>query len=411
MEAKDRYFLAALWLLLWPLAALAQPDSLIVTDADIRNGAERMEVYLPLLEGKAVAVVANQTSMVNQTHLVDTLLARKVNLVKVFAPEHGFRGTADAGEHVKNDADAQTGLPLVSLYGSNKKPKPEMLTGIDMIVFDMQDVGARFYTYISTMHYVMEACAEQGIRMMVLDRPNPHGYYVDGPVLNLKYKSFIGMHEVPTIHGMTIGEYAQMLNGERMLAAGRQCDLTVITAEGYNHNLRYQVPVRPSPNLPNMSAINLYPSLCFFEGTEVSVGRGTEFPFQVYGHPDFGGKDFIFTPISRPGAKHPKLRGQDCNGIDLRTFGSEEMASLGRINLQWLIDGYKSAQDKEKFWLSNGFFNLLAGNSILKQQIIDGWTEEEIRKSWADELTAFKAIRAKYLLYPDFEGQPQAPEK
>ena len=278
-----------------------------------------------------------------------------------------------------------------------------MLANIDVVVFDMQDVGARFYTYISTMHYVMEACAEQDKKMLVLDRPNPHGYYVDGPVLNKKYKSFIGMHSVPVIHGMTIGEYARMLNGERWLNAGRQCDLTVITAEEYNHNIRYQVPIKPSPNLPNMKAINLYPSLCFFEGTVVSVGRGTELPFQIYGHPDFTTSEYFFTPISRPGAKHPKLRGQECRGSNLAEFGGTEMNTLGRLNFAWLIDGYQMAPNKDKFWLSNGFFNLLAGNSILKQQIIDGLSEEEIRKTWADDLEAFKAIRAKYLLYPDFE--------
>lgn len=403
MEAKDRYFLAALVLFLLPALCVAQLDSLVKTDAEIRHGAERMEVYLPLLEGKRVAIVANQTSIINGVHLVDTLLAREVNITKVLAPEHGFRGTADAGEHVKNATDTKTGLPLISLYGSNKKPSAEMLADVDIVLFDMQDVGARFYTYISTMHYVMESCAEHNKVMLVFDRPNPHGYYVDGPILNPKYKSFIGVHPVPVIHGMTIGEYARMINGEGWLDAERKCDVTIIPAEGYHHRVRYQVPIKPSPNLPNMEAINLYPSLCFFEGTVVSVGRGTEAPFQIYGHPDFPTSNFLFTPISRAGAKHPKLRGQECNGYKLTEFGREEMPMLGRLNLQWLLDGYQAAANKDKFFLSNGFFNLLAGNSILKQQVIDGLTEDEIRRSWADDLAAFKAIRSKYLLYQDFE--------
>lgn len=368
-------------------------------------GAERFDQYLEKLKGKNVGMVVNQTSLVGtpykETHLVDSLLKLKIPVKKILTPEHGFRGTADAGEKVKSGVDEKTGLPIVSLYGNNKKPTPENLSDLDVLVFDIQDVGARFYTYISTLHYVMEACAENGKELIVLDRPNPNGFYIDGPVLDTAYHSFVGMHPVPVVHGMTIGEYAKMLNGEKWLKNGVQCKLTVIPCENYDHNMLYKVRVKPSPNLPNMTAMYLYPSLCFFEGTPVSVGRGTDKPFQIIGHPDYTTHNFSFTPQSVEGAKEPPLKDKLCYGIDLSTLQRDYLTKKKSLNLEWLIEFYQKFPNKEKFFTP--FFTKLAGTPELQKQIEDGKTEAEIRSSWMLDLEQFKNIRRKYLLYKDFE--------
>ena len=373
------------------------------TTLELKVGAAQLDKYLPNLQNKSIALLVNQTSTIGETHLVDVLLEKGINVKKIFAPEHGFRGEADAGEQVKDGKDTKTGIPLISLYGKNKKPSPQHLSGIDIVVFDIQDVGARFYTYISSMSYVMEACAENNIDFMVLDRPNPNGHYVDGPVLQKDYQSFIGLHEIPVVHGMTVGEYAKMVNGEDWLKNGVTCNLTVIKCENYDHKTFYELPIKPSPNLPNIRSIYLYPSLCFFEGTEVSAGRGTQKQFQIYGHPEFRKGDYFFTPISRPGAKYPKHEGKTCNGVDLSGFPLEEFQTDGRLNLRFLIHFYKNFENKDAFFLKNKFFDKLAGNSTLRWQIIKGKGEEEIRESWQKDLVTFKKIRKKYLLYQDFE--------
>jgi uncharacterized protein YbbC (DUF1343 family) len=367
----------------------------------IKTGAERTGLYLDLLKGKNVAVVANQTSILEKrnikkeksefVHLVDSLLSLGINVKKVFAPEHGFRGKADAGEVVKDGFDTKTGLSIISLYGKNKKPSAKQLKDIDVVVFDIQDVGARFYTYISSLHYVMEACAEVGISVIILDRPNPNGHYIDGPVLELEYKSFVGMHKVPVVYGMTIGEYGQMINGEKWLKNGVQCDLKVITLDNYNHNTTYHLPVKPSPNLPNDKSINLYPSLCFFEGTTVSAGRGTEMQFQIYGSPFLSKSDFTFTPQPNKGAKYPKHENKLCFGENL-----QEAENLNKIDLSYLIKAYNLNSSKEFF---NNFFTKLAGTKKLQQQIENHLSEKEIRKTWEKDLNEFKITRNFYLLY------------
>jgi len=366
-----------------------------------RVGAEQMDRYLPLLAGRRVAVVTNATGRVGPSHLVDTLLASGVRVVKVFAPEHGFRGDADAGEHVKDQRDARTGLPLISLYGANKKPGASQLSDVDLVVFDIQDVGVRFYTYISTLHYVMEACAEQGRPLLVLDRPNPNGHYVDGPVLEPTFRSFVGMHPVPLVHGMTIGEFAEMINGEGWLKGGVRCNLTVVLCSGYDHAMRYDLPVRPSPNLPNAAAVALYPSLGLFEGTVVSVGRGTDRPFQCIGYPGALIGDHRFTPRSMPGAKDPPHLNVACRGFDLVANGQREAHEGRHIQLQWLLALYQDAADKEGFFLANRFFDKLAGTDALRKAIIAGRSEEEIRSTWAPGLRTFATIRARYLRYAD----------
>ncbi len=372
-----------------------------VEQPPIQISAERTSKYLPLLKNKKVGIVANQTSLIKNTHLVDSLLKLEINVVKVFSPEHGFRGKADAGEKVSSDTDAKTGLPIISLYGKNKKPSKEQVTDLDVIVFDIQDVGARFYTYISTMHYVMETCAENNVKLIVLDRPNPNGHYIDGPILEKEFKSFVGMHPVPIVHGMTIGEYAKMINGEGWLAGGIKCDLNVITVNNYDHNRFYELPIKPSPNLPNMGSIYLYPSLCLFEGTLISIGRGTDKPFQIVGHPDIKSDRYSFTPKPTEGAKHPKLEGKKCFGYDLSGFGKDYIKNKPKINLYWLMDIYKNYPDKENFFGSS--FNRLAGTDKLQQQIKNGVNEQDIYKSWQEGLKQFKQIRKKYLLYKDFE--------
>ena len=365
-------------------------------------GANQLNLYLPLLKEKNVGVVANQTSVIFKnnsseahTHLVDSLLSLGVSIKKVFAPEHGYRGKADAGEYVKDGVDIKTGLPIVSLYGSNRKPDPEALKDLDVVIFDVQDVGVRFYTFTSTLHYVMETCAALNIPVLVLDRPNPNSHYIDGPILELEHKSFVGMHPVPVTHGMTIGEYARMINGEGWLKAGVKCSLRIIPVDNYHHKKNYNLPIKPSPNLPNGKAINLYPSLCFFEGTNVSSGRGTETQFQVFGSPFLNPEKFSyhFTPKPNKGAKNPKHKSIKCYGRDLR---SSEV--LDSINLTWLIDAYKYSSEKEEFF--NPFFTKLAGQTKLQAQIKNGLDVAEIRKSWQKGLEKFKKIRANYLLYP-----------
>lgn len=366
---------------------------------EIVVGANRTELYIPMLHGKKVGLVGNQSSLVlnkdkKSVHLVDSLLALNVELVKVFAPEHGFRGKADAGEKIEDGKDPKTGLPVISLYGSNKKPKPEQLKDIDVLIFDLQDVGARFYTYISSLHYVMEACAENDIKLLVFDRPNPNGHYVDGPVLEKEYKSFVGMHPIPTVHGLTMGEYAKMINGENWLQNGISCNLEVIKMSAYDHQKKYSLPVKPSPNLPNDKSINLYPSLCFFEGTNVNAGRGTNKQFQVFGSPFLNTEAFSYryTPKSMEGAKNPKHLDKECFGEDL-----SESEHLDHLNLEWLIKAYNNTENKAEFF--NGFFTKLAGTKKLQLQIENGLTAEEIRATWQDDLAAFKKKREKYLLY------------
>ena len=366
----------------------------------ITPAAERVEHYLPLLKNRNIAVVVNHSSLIGKRHLVDVLLKQGIRVKKIFAPEHGFRGTADAGAHIKNSRDRKTGLPIVSLYGKHKKPTKADLKNIDLILFDIQDVGVRFYTYLSTLHYVMEAGAEQKIPLVVLDRPNPNGHYIDGPVLQKKYRSFVGLDPVPVVYGMTIGEYAKMLNGERWLKSGRQVKLTVIPLANYRHDSFYALPVKPSPNLPNARAIALYPSLAFFEGTEISAGRGTIKPFQLYGAPKYRKKNFSFVPRARAGAKYPKFKGKKCYGVDLSKRSVQNIRKEKQLNLHYVLDAYIHYADKKHFFLKNKFFESLARTSELRRQIKSGYSEKVIRKSWQKDLSKFKKIRQKYLLYP-----------
>lgn len=365
--------------------------------ADVKVGADRLDDLLPLLKDKKVALVVNHTScLTNGTHLLDALKDKNVDVVKIFAPEHGFRGNADAGETVVNGKDAKTGLPLVSLYGKFKKPTPEMLQDVDVVIFDIQDVGARFYTYISTMHYVMDACAENNKPLIVLDRPNPHDY-IDGPVLKVPYKSFVGMHPIPVLHGLTVGELAQMVNGEGWLSQSNRCKLTVIPVSGWKHHDKYSLPIKPSPNLPNDQSINLYASLCFFEATNVSVGRGTYYPFQVIGYPDRRFGSFSFTPTALEGFdKYPLQKDKVCYGIDLRQAELDE-----GFTLKYLIDFFNKSGQGAKFFKSPKFMNMLAGSSQLQNQIISGMAESAIRKTWQKDLDKYKLMRKKYLLYED----------
>ncbi|WP_372793029.1 exo-beta-N-acetylmuramidase NamZ domain-containing protein [Lutibacter sp.] len=412
---KNTYFLLV-FLFFFSLISCGQSKSSKlqvqeVSVLEILPGAQQTNLYLKLLASKNVAVVANQTSVIfksekiknkkdyrieniNYTHVVDSLLSLKINVSKVFSPEHGFRGDADAGEKVIDGLDAKTGIPIVSLYGSNKKPSKEQLKGIDVVVFDIQDVGVRFYTYISTLHYVMEACAEQGITVIVLDRPNPNGQYIDGPTLEMEHTSFVGMHPIPVVYGMTIGEYAQMINGEHWLQNNIKCDLTVIPLKNYNHSNSYSLPIKPSPNLPNDKAINLYPSLCFFEGTNVSVGRGTEKQFQIFGSPFMkpATLNFCFTPQPNNGAKHPMHENIECCGFDL-----SNIENLSKIELSYLIEAYSLTKDKSKFF--NNFFTRLAGTTKLQEQLENNTSTEEIYASWKPKIEKFKKIRLKYVLY------------
>lgn len=380
-------------------------------DTVFKTGADDWRTYLPVLKKyKNIGVIANQSSLVNfnpsinsdleyytksanQTmHLVDWLLENKLPVQKIFAPEHGFRGTADAGELIYDGKDIKTGLPIISLYGNNKKPKEEQLENIDVLVFDLQDVGARFYTYISSLHYIMEACAEKNIPLYVMDRPNPNGTIVDGPILEKEYTSFVGMHPIPILHGMTIGEYAKMINGEKWLKDEMTCDLKIIPCLNYSRTMSYDLPEKPSPNLPNAQAINLYASLCLFEGTNVSVGRGTEKQFQIYGSPYLVENNFNFTPKPNEGAKDPLHNGTLCYGKDL-----SKIKKVTQLEIKWLIDAYNSTPNKEPFF--NSFFVKLAGTKQLQNQIEQGISEKDIRKSWEDGLNQFMEIREKYLIY------------
>jgi uncharacterized protein YbbC (DUF1343 family) len=404
--------------------------------APILTGADQMSIYLPLLRGATVAIFANQTSMVGNSHLVDTLLKEGIHIKMIFAPEHGFRGQADAGEHVSSQTDPRTGIPIISLYGNKLKPSADDLAGVDVMLFDIQDVGVRWYTYISSLQKYIESAIENNRPLIILDRPNPNGFYVDGPVLDPAFKSFVGMQPIPIVYGMTLGEYAKMLIGEQWLDPTLKADLNaihainesmshidslilamrkqpvslglndfrliVIPCSNYTHNSRYILPVHPSPNLPNMQSVYLYPSLCFFEGTQISLGRGTDKPFQQFGNPSFPKTGYTFTPRSTAGAKNPPLLDQPCNGYDLsKIIVSKETGN--QVSLKWLIKAYQSYPDKGNFFLHDaGFFNKLAGGMTLAQQLKDQKTEAEIRKSWQPALDNFKKIRKKYLLYPDF---------
>ena len=368
-------------------------DEKIATPPKLVLGAEKFETYLPIISGRDVGLVVNHTSLVGDEHLVDTLLSLGVAIKKVFAPEHGFRGGQEAGETVENSIDSKTGIPIISLYGSNKKPSPDQLEGVDFVIFDIQDVGVRFYTYISTMHYVMEACAEQGKTLFVLDRPNPNGDYVDGPLLQEGQKSFVGLHPIPIVHGLTVGELAEMIQNEKWLKDSIQVDLQVVKMSNYHHQMKYELPVKPSPNLPNYQAIRLYPSLCLFEGSQISIGRGTQFPFQVFGHPEFSDSSFSFTPTSIPGMdQNPKHKDQACGGMDLRQI------TPPRFTLSYLITAYSWYHDKDAFFKK--YFNRLAGNDKLMEQIAQGLDEKAIRSSWQHDLDTYISMREKYLLYP-----------
>lgn len=371
-------------------------------DTSIKPAIAFPEEYVPLMKGQKVALVINQTSCYKDSLLLDMLLARGVNVIKILVPEHGFRGNADAGAHIDNAVDAATHLPVLSLYGKHKKPTKEDLDNVDIVVYDLQDVGVRFYTYISTMEYCMEACAEQKKKFLVLDRPNPNGHYVDGPVLEKENRSFVGMQPVPIVYGMTAGEYASMLKGEQWFNNAADLQLTVIKCSNYDHTKKYSLPIAPSPNLRNMGAVFAYPSLCLFEGTNISVGRGTAFPFQQFGSPELAVKyAYSFTPQSMQGAKNPPYEGKKCYGVLVGETPEEIYKQVhGRMNMNWLIDAYKAYPDKSKFFTD--FFTKLAGTKELQKQITSGMSENTIRRSWNRDLTAFKAIRKKYLLYKDF---------
>lgn len=363
---------------------------------NLQLGAERMDQYLPLLEGKRVALVVNQTSVINNTHLVDTLVSRGVNVVKVMAPEHGFRGEAPDGAKINDAKDEKTGLPIISIYGRTKKPTPEMLDDVDVLIFDIQDVGVRFYTFISTMHYVMEAAAENNKEVIILDRPNPNGMYIDGPVKDDDINGFVAKHQIPIVHGLTVAELAQMINGEGWLADKNKCDLTVISMKGWDHNSTYSLPIKPSPNLPNDNAIALYPSIGLFEGSVVSVGRGTDTPFEVIGHPDFSMGTYSFTPKPNSGSKYPPLEGKECQG---QHFFNQDTPR--ELSLKYLLTYHKDLKDDTTFFRS--YINLLSGTKDFQKQVEEGWTEEQIKATWQPKLDKYKAMRKKYLLYPDFE--------
>jgi len=411
-NTKNTYLLLLLWMNFHIISCAQHPKKNIKVAEKkeivlkIKTGADRTDLYLEKLQGKNIAIVANQTSLIQVVstikettdklmshHLVDYLHQQKdVNVKKVFAPEHGFRGKVANGETIVDGIDTKTNLPIISLYGKNKKPTQKQLEGIDIVVFDIQDVGARFYTYISTLHYLMEACAEANIPIVLLDRPNPNGHYIDGPMLEKECKSFIGMHPVPVIYGMTIGEYGKMINGENWLENGLSCNYEVIPLENYTHSSKYSLAVRPSPNLPNDVAINLYPSLCFFEGTNISEGRGTEKQFQIYGAPHLKDSGFSFTPKPNVGSKYPKHENKVCYGEDLSTT-----PFLSEINLFWLLKTYKETNDKKSFFTS--FFKTVAGTKKLQKQMEEGLSEEQIKESWQEDLNKFKKIREKYLIY------------
>lgn len=365
----------------------------------IITGAEQADAYFPLLKDKRVAIMTNQTGLAGDQHLVDFLTGHRINIVGIFSPEHGFRGTADAGEHVASSVDEKTGIPIWSLYGGgNGKPSAEKMRQFDVLLFDLQDVGLRFYTYYASMARLMDACAEHDKKMVVLDRPNPNGFYVDGPILDMKHKSGVGWLPIPVVHGMTLGELALMINGEQWLPEKRQCDLTVIPCKGYTHQTRYVLPVAPSPNLPNIHSIYLYPSTCLFEGTVMSLGRGTPFPFEAYGHPAYKGSNFSFVPQSVPGAKNPPLLGQKCYGVDLREVPDELIWKNG-FDLSYVIDAYNNLEMGENFFTS--FFVKLVGVDYIRTDILNGKTADDISKKWEHDVNLFRQQRRPYLLYPE----------
>ena len=415
----NKIFLSVIALLLFA-GSQAQLTNKPTKSSAIIPGAEQMEVYLPLIKGKSVGVFANQTSMVYKTHLVDTLVKRGIKVVKIFGPEHGFRGTASAGEELNNAVDTKTGITVISLYGDHKKPTKEDLKGVDVLLFDIQDIGVRFYTYISSLQYYLEAALENHVPLLILDRPNPNGFYVDGPVLEPKFKSFIGMQPIPVVYGLTIGEYALLLAGEKWLSpeankinaynitthptVDTPFHVQVIKCDNYDHNSKYILPVAPSPNIRDIQAIYLYPSTCFIEGTVLSEGRGTDKPFQVFGHPSYPTTMYTFTPKPNEGAKSSKCYYQKCYGWDLSSTPEKILKDLNKkIQLKYLLDAYKLFPGKDSFFLKNNFINRLAGNDVLMQQVKQGKTETEIRKSWEPALGNYKKIRKKYLLYKDFE--------
>ncbi|MDB5243183.1 MAG: hypothetical protein JWP57_3808 [Spirosoma sp.] len=391
-----RLTLSAFALFLTMICCTAQPNRNSVSAPSLLTGADQTNLYLPMLQGKRVGMVVNHTSRIGQTHLVDSLLALGVSIKTIFAPEHGFRGEATDGEKISNARDPRTGVMIASLYGQNRKPSKAQLDSLDVLIFDIQDVGTRFYTYISTMHYVMEACAENKKPLIVLDRPNPNGHYVDGPVLDPKFKSFVGMHPIPVVHGLTVGELARMINGEGWLGPGKSCPLTVVPVKNYTHQTPYVLPVRPSPNLPNQQAVLLYPSLCFFEGTVVSVGRGTDKQFQVIGSPYTQYGPYQFTPVDKPGAVNPPLEGKLCYGLDLSTVPISRKGMM----LDYFFDFFNRASDKTKFFLANNGIDRLAGTDQLRLQMLAGVSAQKIRASWQPALSAYKQTRQKYLLYP-----------
>jgi uncharacterized protein YbbC (DUF1343 family) len=371
-----------------------------LNEIQIEPGSWSPDIYLPLLKDKKVACVFNQSSLFKDRHMVDFLLENKIEITKVFTLEHGFRGDADAGAIIKDDKDLKTGLPLVSLYGKNKKPSPDDLDDVDVVLFDIQDVGVRFYTYISTLHYIMEACAEHAVPLIVLDRPNPNAHFIDGPILEKEFTSFIGMHPVPVVYGMTIGEYGNMINGEGWLNDKVKCNLTVVPCKNYNHAMLYQLPVKPSPNLPNIRSILLYPSLCFFEGTSVSIGRGTTKQFQIYGHPGMSRELFNFIPKPHKGAKSPKHNGIDCYGYDLSTVNVEELHFKEQLDISILLKTHDQLIFLgEEFFTRPKFFDKLSGNNKFRTQIEKGLTEAEIRDSWFSDLNRFRIKRKQYLIY------------
>jgi uncharacterized protein YbbC (DUF1343 family) len=382
------------------LTAITLFIATLISAGNIKTGAESVNEYLPLIKGKRVAVLTNQTGIIGKTHLVDSLVSLKINIVAILSPEHGFRGDADAGEHVASSVDEKTGIPIKSLYdGNTGKPSVDLMKQIDVMVFDLQDVGVRYYTYLTTMARMMEACAENGVKMIILDRPNPIGFYVDGPILDMKYKSAVGWLPIPTVHGMTLGELAGMINGEKWLKDGIQCDVTVIKCQNYTHASMYELPVKPSPNLPDMRSIYLYPSTCYFEATPVSLGRGTAHAFQMYGHPNMRGYSFSFTPKSIPGAKFPPQLNKECFGVDLRTEPSIEEINRAGINFEYVIDAYNNLNLDDHFFRS--FFELLSGQAYIRKMIKEGKSAAEIKAMWADDVARFKVQRRPYLLYPE----------
>ena len=362
-------------------------------------GAEQTNVYLPLLKNKRIAIFSNHTGMIGNKHLLDVLLENKINVVAIFSPEHGFRGNADAGEHVSSSVDSKTGVPILSLYdGKLGRPSEESMRKFDLLIVDIQDVGLRFYTYYASMVRLMDACAEYNRKMLILDRPNPNGHYVDGPILDMKYKSSVGWLPIPIVHGMTLGELALMVNGERWLPASRICDITVIKCKNYTHQTMYELPIPPSPNLPNMKAVYLYPSTCYFEATPVSLGRGTRLPFQIYGHPNMLGYDYTFTPQSIPGAKNPPPLNRICHGVNLSELSNEEIWKKG-VDLSYLIDAYRNLNMDDYFF--RPFFELLTGRDYVRKMIKQGKNADEIKAMWKEDVEKFKIQRKPYLIYEE----------